>query len=65
MNKTSLSIRARLEQINCFGDYAKTKSLCAKHCVLRLRCAIEQNQNMRMELLEDLIFSESLPLKMQ
>ena len=65
MNKSSQSIRNLLEQFNCFGDYTKTKTLCAKHCALRLKCAIEQNQNMRMELLEDLIVSEALPIKMQ
>jgi hypothetical protein len=54
-----------LEQLNCFGDYTKTNPLCAKHCALRLRCAIEQGQHMQMELLEELIDSEALPTKIQ
>lgn len=65
MNKTLQNVLHPIEQLNCFGDYTKTNPLCAKHCALRLRCAIEQDQNMRMELLEDLIASESLPIKIQ
>jgi hypothetical protein len=65
MNKTSQTVHHPIEQLNCFGDFTKTNPLCAKHCALRLRCAIEQDQNMRMELLEDLIASEELPIKIQ
>lgn len=65
MKKTSRNAHNPLEQFNCFGDYTKTNPLCAKHCALRLRCAIEQDQNMRMELLEDLISSEEMPIKIQ
>ncbi len=43
-----------IEELNCLGDYTTTNPLCAKYCVLRLRCAIEQEQNIRMEMLEDL-----------
>ena len=52
-------------QLGCFGDYSKDHPLCSKHCVLRLRCAIEQEQNMRMELLEDLMDSENLLVTIQ
>jgi hypothetical protein len=65
MKKASSAPRLILEQLNCFGDYTKANPICAKHCALRLRCAIEQGQNMRMELLEDLIDSEVLPIKIQ
>lgn len=43
-----------LERLDCFGDYIKTNPVCTKHCALRLRCAIEQDQISRMELLSDL-----------
>lgn len=49
-----------LDELDCFGDYAKTNPLCARHCVLRLRCAIEQEQNIRMELLSDLATVEDM-----
>ncbi|KJS32134.1 MAG: hypothetical protein VR64_08495 [Desulfatitalea sp. BRH_c12] len=51
-------VPAFIELLDCFGDYSKTNPLCAKHCVLRLRCAIEQDQNIRMELLSDYALSE-------
>lgn len=58
MKKKTRAAEQWLDLLDCFGDYAKTNSLCAKHCVLRLRCAIEQDQNVRMELLSDLTAAE-------
>jgi hypothetical protein len=65
MKTRTQSSSAALNEMNCFGDYAKSDPLCTRHCVLRLRCAIEQDQNMRMELLEDLMASDALALKIQ
>jgi hypothetical protein len=48
------------DQFDCFGDYDRTSALCAKHCALRLRCAIEQEQNIKMELLSDLSLVDDL-----
>lgn len=50
---------------NCFGEYNTNDPLCVKHCVLRLRCAIEQDQNIRTEIIEELIGSDSEMGKMQ
>lgn len=44
---------------NCFGDFDKANSLCMKHCVLRLRCAIEKDHNLRTELIEELVGSDN------
>lgn len=49
-----------VDELDCFGDYTKTNPLCAKHCVLRLRCAIEQEQNIRTEMLFDLSTVEGM-----
>ena len=46
------------DQIDCFGSFNKSNPLCAKHCALRIRCAIEQEQNLRTELIEELVASE-------
>ncbi|MFZ1986319.1 MAG: hypothetical protein WAU91_18045 [Desulfatitalea sp.] len=54
MNRKKRVVSIVIEQLDCFGDYANNNPLCAKYCVLRLRCAIEQDQNLRMELLSDL-----------
>jgi hypothetical protein len=53
------------DQLDCFGDYTKNNPLCAKHCALRLRCVIEQNHNIRMEVLADLATAESMNITIQ
>jgi hypothetical protein len=47
-----------IEQSECFGDYDKNNPLCSNYCALRLRCAIEQDNDMRSELLDELFASE-------
>ena len=42
------------EHIGCFGEYIYADPVCRKLCALRIRCAIEQEQNFRLEILEDL-----------
>ena len=54
-----------IDHLDCFGEYRKANPLCAKHCVLRLRCAIEQDQNLRMELIEDIVASEGTLFRIQ
>ena len=46
------------EQMDCFGDYNKNNPLCAKHCARRISCVIEQDHNIRTEILEELVSSE-------
>lgn len=53
------------ESLDCFGDFNKSNPLCAKYCILRLRCAIEQDHNLRSALLEELVASENVVDKMQ
>jgi hypothetical protein len=51
--------------LGCFGSFSADKDVCLKYCALSLRCAIEKDEHMRMELLEDLISSDGVVLKMQ
>ncbi|MDJ0810529.1 MAG: hypothetical protein QNJ48_07430 [Desulfobacterales bacterium] len=51
--------------LGCFGSFNAENSVCLKHCSLNLRCAIEKDEHMRMELLEDLISSDGVNQKMQ
>lgn len=51
--------------VGCFGAYDTTNLLCKKHCVLRLRCAIEQDQMMRMEMFEEWAAAQDETLKLQ
>lgn len=47
-----------IDYLDCFGDYTQADPLCARHCVLRLGCAIEKEHNIRMEILSDLSNAE-------
>jgi hypothetical protein len=53
------------EQLGCFGDYNRINPMCSGHCVLRLRCAIQQNHNMRMEMLEEWVAFDGLAIQIQ
>jgi hypothetical protein len=53
------------EYLGCFGDFNVEDVVCKKYCALSLRCAIEKDQNERMEILEDLMASEQIPSRLQ
>ena len=50
MNDILYAVMNNGEQEECFGDYDKSNPVCSTYCVLRLRCAIEQGNNIRSEL---------------
>lgn len=54
MNKKQPEIAAFFDHLDCYGDYDRANPLCAKTCAIRIRCVIEQEQNLKMELLSDL-----------
>ena len=51
--------------VGCFGEFNPEDRICSKHCALCLRCAIESDQVTRMEILEDLLYSEATNAKWQ
>jgi len=53
------------DYLGCFGDFNSEDPVCIKHCALRLSCAIEQDQNIKQEILEDLIAYEGSTIKIQ
>ena len=65
MRKNLIAVITSDEHLDCFGDFNKNDRLCSKYCILRLRCAIEQEQNLRSALLEELIASENATGKLQ
>lgn len=65
MNKEQRPGNTLLDHLDCFGEYRKDNPLCARHCALRLRCTIERDQNMRLELIEDLVSVEGQIIKIQ
>ena len=53
------------ELLDCFGNFNIEDPVCKSLCALNLRCAIEQDQNTRMEILEDLVSSSGMTDKIQ
>lgn len=53
------------DRLGCFGCFELGDPVCRKRCALSLRCAIERDQNDRLEILEELVSSESLFLRTQ
>ena len=53
------------DHLDCMGEFNSEDEICRKHCALRLRCAIEQDQKARLELIEDLVASNSTFVKIQ
>ena len=51
------------EYLGCFGNFQMEDPVCKNLCALRLRCAIERDQIARMELLEEMVATEGIPLK--
>jgi len=51
------------QYLGCFGRYRKTDLICRQRCALSLRCAIENDQNERFEMLEELVSASSMVIK--
>lgn len=53
------------DHLGCFGDFNIEDPICKKFCALSLRCIIERDQNVRMEILEDLVSPDGMFIKTQ
>ncbi len=53
------------DHVGCFGDFEEEDRICRRLCALSLRCAIERDQNEQLELLEDLVSTDSMFMKIQ
>jgi len=47
-------------RLSCFGEFDLEDRICKRYCALRIRCAVEKDQNTRMDLLEDVISPEMM-----
>ena len=51
--------------VECFGGLNMEDIICRKYCALRLKCAIERNEQKRMMQIENLISGQEVALKVQ
>ncbi|MFO7666647.1 MAG: hypothetical protein R6V76_08520 [Desulfobacterales bacterium] len=45
--------------LGCFGNFSIKDMICKKFCALSLRCYIEKDQNSKIEIIEEIVFSEN------
>jgi hypothetical protein len=60
--------RARVTSVlrfGCFGDFRSEDRICRRHCAIRIRCAIERDQKIYVEVCEEMAEVDSLMLKFQ
>lgn len=53
MKKKAAKKSAEHDCVGCFGNFDMEDLMCRKFCALNLCCAIERDQNIHLELLED------------
>lgn len=53
------------DAVECFARFDIRSRICRKYCALRLRCAIEQSEQMRIDQLEDLMNSYEVTTNIQ
>lgn len=41
-------------EMDCFGNFDITHTLCKGHCALRLNCIVERNYSLRLEIIEEM-----------
>jgi hypothetical protein len=66
MSKLSKKSMITKDHLGCFGNFNVEDAICKKFCALSLRCAIERENNARMEILEDMLsYDEGMMGKLQ
>jgi hypothetical protein len=66
MMKKDLKLKALFwDHLGCLGEFQKEDPICRNYCVLNIRCMIEQDQNTRMEIIDDMAASENILIKIQ
>ena len=65
MNKDQITKLLIADHLGCFGNFSIEDPICKRLCAVNLRCAIEQENNTRLEILQDLVFSDDLSVKIQ
>lgn len=65
MKKGLIGKKSLNKHLGCFGEFDINDPICKKLCILSLRCAIEQDEKSRLEILEDLMASDAMLITIQ
>ncbi len=63
--ETKFSENGGTDEVECFGRFDIRQRLCRKYCALRLRCALDQLDQSRLDQLEDLMTEYEITSKLQ
>jgi hypothetical protein len=69
MENASVRVRrarvTRILRLGCFGDFRSEDRICRRHCAVRIRCAIERDQKIYLEVYEEMAEGDDLLLRFQ
>jgi len=54
MKKISAQCVAATIHTGCYGNFRFEDAVCRKHCAIRIRCAIERDEKMLLEVVEEM-----------
>jgi hypothetical protein len=58
MKKESVRRASAAIPVGCFGSFQSEDAICRRHCAIRIRCAIERDQGISLEIFEELASAE-------
>jgi hypothetical protein len=54
MKKTTVQRACTAIRLGCFGNFRFEDPICRRHCAIRIRCAIERDQEISLEVFEEM-----------
>lgn len=54
MEKITVRRAAATIHTGCFGNFRFEDAVCRKHCAIRIRCAIERDEKIMLEFVEEM-----------
>jgi hypothetical protein len=60
MKKTAALRACATIRLGCFGNFRFEDPICRKHCAIRIRCAIERDQDIYLEVFEEMEAGDDL-----
>jgi hypothetical protein len=61
MKKTTVQRTYTPIRLGCFGNFRFEDLICRVHCAIRIRCAIERDQQISTEVFEEMDAGDDLP----
>ena len=52
-------------RLGCFGHFRTEDRVCRNHCAIRIRCAVERDRKIVLEVMSEMNAGDDLPVKLQ